>query len=93
MKGRIKFYNRSKDFGFVSGEDGKDYYFNAASVKPLEEKDQVEFTPYRNNRGDMAKQVALIGSQSHARLSCISKLIIAVVLIVIAFILGHFIHW
>lgn len=93
MKGKIKFYNRAKDFGFVSGEDGKDYYFNAASIKPPQQKDLVEFTPYRNNRGDMAKQVALVESQGGSRLSCVTKLILAVVLIVIAFLLGYFIHW
>ena len=28
MKGMIKFYNKDKGFGFVVGENNKDYYFN-----------------------------------------------------------------
>jgi CspA family cold shock protein len=26
MKGKVKFFNCEKEFGFITGEDGKDYF-------------------------------------------------------------------
>ena len=70
-----------------------DSYFNAASIKPFVEKDAVQFTPYQNNRGDMAKQVALLSAnRSGAQKSRLGRLIVTLVLIVLAFVLGHLIR-
>ena len=33
MKGKIKFYNEIKGFGFVTGEDGKDYFVHSTSLE------------------------------------------------------------
>ena len=33
MTGRIKFFSKSKGWGFIVGDDGKDYFFHNANVK------------------------------------------------------------
>ena len=30
--GKVKFYNREKKFGFIIGDDGKDYFFHDTGV-------------------------------------------------------------
>ncbi len=56
--GVVKFYNRNKDFGFIHGEDGADYYFNAARLSPPAQGAKVTFNGYKNQQGDQAKSVA-----------------------------------
>lgn len=54
MKGKIKFYNESKGFGFIVDEKGKDRFFHVSSVKslvPIERGSKVEFTPSQNEKG------------------------------------------
>lgn len=36
MKGKIKFYKESDGWGFVSGEDDVEYYFNVHQIKSFE---------------------------------------------------------
>ena len=31
-KGKVKFYNRDKKYGFITGDDGKDYFFHVSGV-------------------------------------------------------------
>lgn len=64
MKGKVKFYNRKQDFGFVVGADGTEYYFNAMSIAPLKEKDQVAFAVEDSPRGKVARQVRHAGAPS-----------------------------
>lgn len=33
MNGKIKWYNKDKQYGFIVGNDGKDYYFNQYAIK------------------------------------------------------------
>lgn len=42
MNGKIKFYNARRCFGFITGEDGEDVYFNKASLRRDREYDPVE---------------------------------------------------
>ena len=30
--GKVKFYNKEKKYGFITGDDGKDYFFHASGV-------------------------------------------------------------
>ena len=34
MKGTVKFYNVMKRFGFITGEDGRDYFVHVTGLKP-----------------------------------------------------------
>lgn len=62
MNGTIKMYNENRGFGFITGEDQNDYFFHISNVKgaePLFRGYSVEFFPYENERGRVAKNVAL----------------------------------
>ena len=62
MKGRVKFFNKMKGFGFVTGEDGKDYFVHQSDVAEgtlLRENDSVSFTPAQSDRGMKAEKVSL----------------------------------
>ncbi|MBN2101646.1 MAG: cold shock domain-containing protein [Candidatus Aenigmarchaeota archaeon] len=32
MKGNVKFFNQTKGFGFITGEDGKDYFVHSTGL-------------------------------------------------------------
>ena len=99
MKGKVKFYNRSKDFGFIASEDSQEYYFNAASMKVAQDNDAVEFETMKTARGEVAKQVVLSGTaQATAATTggCPVKkrpicFIVTAVIVIAAFLLGHYI--
>jgi len=58
MKGKVKWYNRMKGFGFITGEDNKDYFVHSSEIEGiLEEGDDVEFEPASTDRGLQAKKV------------------------------------
>lgn len=60
MKGTVKFYNNDKRFGFITGEDGKDYFVHASKILEgvtLKENDEVDFEPFENERGLSAQDV------------------------------------
>lgn len=44
MKGTIKFYNDSKGYGFILGEDGKDTFVHATGLNGLVPKEGQEVT-------------------------------------------------
>ena len=46
MKGKVKFFNKAKGFGFISGEDGKEYFVHSTGLNPgtaIDEGDSVNF--------------------------------------------------
>jgi CspA family cold shock protein len=46
VTGTVKFFNGTKSFGFIAGEDGKDYFVHATGLKPgvsITEGDKVSF--------------------------------------------------
>ena len=46
VTGTVKFFNGTKSFGFIAGEDGKDYFVHATGLKPgvsIAEGDKVSF--------------------------------------------------
>lgn len=60
MNGTVKFFNEMKGFGFITGEDGKDYFVHStsltASVK-LQEGDKVSFDVEQGEKGPKAVKV------------------------------------
>ncbi|MBU0471207.1 MAG: cold shock domain-containing protein [Nanoarchaeota archaeon] len=60
MKGKVKFFNMDKRFGFITGDDGKDYFVHLSQVVDqvaLREEDEVEFDGSEGDRGLVANNV------------------------------------
>ena len=59
MKGKVKFFNESKGFGFIAGEDDKEYFVHESGIKqgPIDENDEVEFDVEEGDRGPKAVNV------------------------------------
>jgi CspA family cold shock protein len=60
MKGKVKFFNREKEFGFIIGDDGKDYFVHKSGLESnisLNENDAVEFSTEQGDRGLKAIKV------------------------------------
>jgi len=59
MKGKVKFFNSGKGFGFITAEDGKDYFVHkdAAEGITLNDNDAVEFEIEQGERGPKAVKV------------------------------------
>jgi CspA family cold shock protein len=54
MKGKVKFFNREKGFGFIIGDDGKDYFVHESGLEKdvtIDEDDSVEFSTEQGDRG------------------------------------------
>ena len=59
--GKVKFYNKEKKYGFITSEDGKDYFFHASGVSNdiyLKDGDNVEFKVVEGERGPKAVDVS-----------------------------------
>lgn len=60
MKGKVKFFNRSKGFGFIAGEDDKEYFVHESEIKQgqIDENDEVTFSAEEGDRGPKATSVS-----------------------------------
>ena len=64
MEGVVKFYNREKRFGFITGDDGKDYFFHESGIvegNVVKDEDRVSFEVVEGERGPKAEQVKPLG--------------------------------
>ena len=62
MKGTVKFFNRSKGFGFIAAEDGKEYFVHQSGIKEgvtIGDNDSVTFDVEEGDRGPKATNVEL----------------------------------
>jgi len=62
MNGTVKFFNVKKGFGFIKGEDDKDYFVHFSEIDggaKLQEGDQVTFESVEGDRGLKASKVKL----------------------------------
>jgi CspA family cold shock protein len=60
MKGKVKFFNREKEFGFIIGDDGKDYFVHQSGIQDdltIDTDDSVEFSVEKGDRGLKAVKV------------------------------------
>ena len=88
MNGTVKFYNRKQDFGFITGDDGKEYYFNGSGMRALREKDSVSFTVHVSTRGESARDItAVVTPQVSRNMSWVW----GIVALIVGMVIGHFI--
>ncbi len=62
MNGTVKFFNEGKGFGFVAGEDGKEYFVHITGLADgvrLRDNDSVTFDVVEGDRGPKADNVQL----------------------------------
>ena len=60
MKGKIKWYNERKGYGFIESEDDKEIFVHRTSIPMgtmLNEGDQVEYEIEESDRGPQATNV------------------------------------
>ncbi|MBN2174505.1 MAG: cold shock domain-containing protein [Bacteroidales bacterium] len=61
--GKVKFYNTTKGFGFITAKDGEDIFFHRSglsnSFQDLESGQDVEFETRTGDKGLMAVNVML----------------------------------
>ncbi len=62
LKGRVKWFNKAKGFGFISREGGDDLFVHHSSIsgegfKNLEENELVEFEVVPGKKGEQAVNV------------------------------------
>ena len=63
MKGKVKWYNSRKGYGFIEGEDKKDIFVHRNSIPDgtyLNEGDQVEYEIEDSDKGPQATNVKKI---------------------------------
>jgi len=62
MKGKVKFFNHEKEFGFITGdEDKKDFFVHKSGIEEgvtIDEGDAVEFTVEEGDKGLKAVKVS-----------------------------------
>ncbi|OFM31028.1 cold shock domain-containing protein [Neisseria sp. HMSC068C04] len=59
MIGFVKWYSYEKDFGFIFGEDGHEYFFRKTTGSDIQGK-IVNFEPFEHSRGLRARKVSEI---------------------------------
>lgn len=67
MNGKVKFFNTKKGFGFITADDGKDYFMHYTQVMDdarLNEGDDVTFDPVETDKGMQAQNVKLGSEES-----------------------------
>ncbi|ABS61567.1 MULTISPECIES: cold shock domain-containing protein [Fervidobacterium] len=65
MKGTVKWFDSSKGYGFITGENGQDVFVHFSAIqmdgfKTLKEGDKVEFDIQNGQKGPQAANVKLV---------------------------------
>ncbi len=61
MNGTVKFFNDMKGFGFIAGEDGKEYFVHKTDLNEgvfINDNDAVTFDVVEGDRGPKASNVS-----------------------------------
>ena len=59
-EGTVKFFNMRKNFGFITGDDGIDYFVHTSGLTEgtsLDEGDKVSFEIVEGDKGEKAEKV------------------------------------
>jgi len=62
MDGKVKFFNPTKGFGFLTADDGKEYFVHQSALPEgtiLKEGQEVSFEVVEGDRGEKAEKVKL----------------------------------
>ena len=63
MNGKVKFFDQTKRFGFITGEDGKDYFVHESGLTEgtnIQDEDEVTFEVTEGDRGPKADKVTKV---------------------------------
>ena len=62
-KGKVKFFNTSKGFGFITQDEGEDLFFHVSELQSetANDDDKVEFDVGDGKRGPCAVNVRVTG--------------------------------
>jgi len=65
VRGKVKWFNDSKGYGFISREDGPDVFVHHSAIqgegfRSLEEGQEVEFEVVQGQKGPQAQNVVKI---------------------------------
>lgn len=65
MKGKVKWFDNRKGYGYITGDDGKDYFIHRNNIEKgrtyigFNNDDEVEFETSENKKGLQATGVSI----------------------------------
>jgi CspA family cold shock protein len=60
VEGTVKFFNRTRNYGFINGDDGETYFVHGTGLKEgveIDEGDRVSFKATKGDKGPKAEDV------------------------------------
>ena len=61
--GKVKFYNKERKYGFIAGDNGRDYFFHSTGISAdiyVTDGDKVEFKVIEGDKGPKAIDISPI---------------------------------